>query len=45
MSIVAINLGILALNIVVLGFSLKLYTEVLKDQAQNRRAARTEGKT
>lgn len=36
--IVAVNLGILAL-------SLKLYTEILKDQSQNRRAAkgRTKG--
>lgn len=34
---IAINLGILAMNILVLGLSIKLYTEVLKDQAQNRR--------
>jgi glucose uptake protein GlcU len=40
MSTIAINLGILALNLLVFGFTLKLYTEVLKDQSQNRRAAK-----
>jgi hypothetical protein len=34
---ICINLGILGLNILVLCLILKLYTEVLKDQAQNRR--------
>lgn len=38
MSIIAITLGILALNLVVFGLSLKLYTEILKDQSQNRRS-------
>lgn len=33
---------VLGLNLVVLGFSLKLYTEILKDQSQNRRAANKE---
>lgn len=32
------NLFILGLNFGVLALSIKLYTEVLKDQSQNRRA-------
>lgn len=34
------NLLVLAVNLGVLALSIKLYTEVLKDQSQNRRAQR-----
>lgn len=34
---VYINLGILAINLVVFALSLKLYTEMLKDKSQDRR--------
>ena len=34
------NLAVLAINIGVLAMTLKLYTEILKDASQNRRASR-----
>jgi hypothetical protein len=34
---------ILLANLAVLGLNLKLYTEILKDQSQNRRADRQKG--
>lgn len=37
------NLMVLALNFAVLALSIKLYTEILKDQSQDRRAARKQG--
>ncbi|GHC72907.1 hypothetical protein GCM10007320_09120 [Pseudorhodoferax aquiterrae] len=33
-----LNLAILAINVGVLALSIKIYTEILKDGAQNRRA-------
>jgi hypothetical protein len=32
------NLAVLAINVGVLGLTLKLYTEILKDSAMNRRS-------
>lgn len=40
---VYINLGLVGINLVVLGLSLKLYTEILKDKAQDKRAGKDEG--
>ena len=34
------NILFLLANLAVFGLNLKLYTEILKDQSQNRRAAR-----
>jgi len=38
----AVNLLILLANLCVLGLTLKLYTEILKDKSQDRRAASKE---
>ena len=38
MAWLALNLCVLALNLVVLSLVIKLYTEILKDSAMNRRA-------
>jgi hypothetical protein len=38
MTWLAMNLAVLAINLGVLALGLKLYTEILKDGAQNRRA-------
>jgi hypothetical protein len=37
------QIGVLIATIVVFGLSLKLYTEILKDDSQNRRGARIDG--
>lgn len=41
-SVLLACLIVLALCLVVLGLNLKLYTEILKDHSQNRRAAAKE---
>lgn len=40
MSTLYANLLVLAINLGVLGLVLKLYTEILKDASQNRRATK-----
>lgn len=39
----AASILILLANLGVLGLNLKLYTEILKDHSQNRRAVRSKG--
>lgn len=44
MEILIANIIILAINVVVLGLCLKLYTEYFKDKSINAKRARTEDK-
>jgi hypothetical protein len=43
MNWIVINVGFLLANLMVLALNVKLYTEVLKDQSQNRRASKAMG--
>lgn len=39
-----VNILVTAINLGILALSIKLYTEVLKDQSQNRRADKAAGR-